>query len=78
MDYLLCRLTAVMPGNSRSKNGVVSLVYRRASTSLETLGSKDVDGRDKPGHDVNVLAVNTIHFGTRRGAFVLGRRLCRR
>jgi hypothetical protein len=38
-----------MPARSRSKNGVASLAYVRASTSFR---SEDVDGRDKkPGHD---------------------------
>jgi hypothetical protein len=40
----------VMPARSRSKNGVASLAYVRASTS--SFRSEDVDGRDKkPGHD---------------------------
>ena len=40
----------VMPGHSRSKNGVASLAYVPASTS-SFVSDKDVDGRDKPGHD---------------------------
>ena len=44
-----------MPGHSRSKNGVALLAYVpgiHVFLSLEAL--KDVDGRDKPGHDVNL------------------------
>jgi hypothetical protein len=39
-----------MPGNSRPKDGVAVIIYRRASTSL-VHENRDVDGRDKPGHD---------------------------
>ena len=40
-----------MPGlvHSRSKNGVASLAY--GIHVLAAFASKDVDGRDKPGHD---------------------------
>jgi hypothetical protein len=41
----------VMPAHSRSKDGVASLAYVRASTPFLQLG-EDVVGRDKPGHDV--------------------------
>jgi hypothetical protein len=39
-----------MPGHSRSKNGVASLAY---VPGIHASGArdKDVDGRDKPGHD---------------------------
>jgi hypothetical protein len=41
--------TAVMPGHSRSKNGVASLAY---VPGIHVFAStEDVDGRDKPGHD---------------------------
>jgi len=45
--------TAVMPAHSRSKNGVASLAYARASTPCFLLLpiKKDVDGRNKSGHD---------------------------
>ncbi len=39
-----------MPGHSRSKNGVASLVCVPGIHVLIYAG-KDVDGRDKPGHD---------------------------
>jgi hypothetical protein len=39
-----------MPGHSRSKNGVASLAYVRGIHAFRPSG-KDVDGRDKPGHD---------------------------
>jgi hypothetical protein len=42
----------VMPGHSRSKNGVLSHAYVpgiHAFTQIRII--KDVDGRDKPGHD---------------------------
>ena len=39
-----------MPGHSRSKNGVASLAYVPGIHVLIYAG-KDVDGRDKPGHD---------------------------
>ena len=42
----------VMAGHSRSKNGVASLAYVPA---IHVFGAseccKDVDARDKPGHD---------------------------
>jgi hypothetical protein len=38
----------VMPGHSRSKNGVASLAY---VPGIHVLAKKGVDGRDKPGHD---------------------------
>ena len=39
-----------MPGHSRSKNGVALLAY---VPGIHVCGErKDVDGRDKPGHDV--------------------------
>jgi hypothetical protein len=37
-----------MPGHSRSKNGVASLAY---VPGIHDFPGKDVDGRDKPGHD---------------------------
>jgi hypothetical protein len=37
-----------MPGHSRSKNGVALLAY---VPGIHDLSGKDVDGRDKPGHD---------------------------
>jgi hypothetical protein len=41
-----------MPGHSRSKNGVASLAYVAGHPRLYSLtAKKDVDGRDKPGHD---------------------------
>jgi len=39
-----------MAGHSRSKNGVASLAYVPAIHVFAT--KKDVDARDKPGHDV--------------------------
>jgi hypothetical protein len=42
----------VMPGLSRSKNGVASLAYVPGIHVLAAFATlKDVDGRDKPGHD---------------------------
>jgi len=44
-------MTASCAGISRSKNGVASLAYvPRIHVLLG--GAEDVDGRDKPGHDV--------------------------
>jgi hypothetical protein len=40
-----------MPGHSRSKNGVASLAYVPGIHVLMVRRSKDVDGRDEPGHD---------------------------
>ena len=40
---------AVMPGPSRQKDGVASLAYVPGINALAH--KKDVDGRDKPGHD---------------------------
>ncbi len=39
-----------MPAHSRSKNGVASLAYV-AGIHVLLRRCKDVDGRDKPGHD---------------------------
>ena len=43
-------LGLVMPGHSRSKNGVASLAYVPGIHVLAA-AKKDVDGRVKPGHD---------------------------
>ena len=43
----------VMPGHSRSKNGVASLAYVPGIYVFGEPHTKDVDGRDKPGHDVS-------------------------
>jgi hypothetical protein len=40
-----------MPGHSRSKNDVASLAYVPGIHVLTAGKAKDVDGRDKPGHD---------------------------
>jgi hypothetical protein len=43
---------SVMPGLSRSKNGVASLAYVPGIHVLFlALGKQVVDGRDEPGHD---------------------------
>ena len=39
-----------MPGHSRSKNGVLKNAYVPGIHVFST-ARKDVDGRDKPGHD---------------------------
>jgi hypothetical protein len=41
---------AVMAGHSRPKDGVASLAYVPAIHELSR-GTKNVDARDKPGHD---------------------------
>jgi hypothetical protein len=42
-----------MPGHSRLKNGVASLAYVPGiHVFLSSARAQDVDGRDKPGHDV--------------------------
>ena len=43
-------LHTVMPGQSRSKNGVASLAYRAGIHAVMS-APRRVDGRDKPGHD---------------------------
>jgi hypothetical protein len=44
-----------MPGHSRSKNGVASLAYVPGIHVLAGIATpKNVDGRDKPGHDVGI------------------------
>jgi len=40
-----------MPGHSRSKNGVASLAYVPGIHALSDAANKDVDGRNKSGHD---------------------------
>jgi hypothetical protein len=42
-----------MAGHSRLKDGVASLAYVPAIHVLLCFGKKDVDARDKPGHDEN-------------------------
>src|SRR5689334_21998028 len=62
---------------SRSKNGVASLAYSRSKNGVASLAygihvlaayveAKDVDGRDKPGHD-NTLP-SQPQLVTKRGA----------
>jgi hypothetical protein len=41
----------VMPAHSRSKNGVASLAYVAGIHVLNAARNKDVDGRNKSGHD---------------------------
>jgi hypothetical protein len=41
----------VMPGPSRSENGVASLAYVPGIRVFNECNSKNVDGRDKRGHD---------------------------
>jgi hypothetical protein len=45
-----------MPAHSPSKTGVNALLSR-ASTSLRDCSKKDVDGRDKPGHDESIYGM---------------------
>ena|SRR5215475_663591 len=45
-----------MPAHSASKTRVNALMSR-ASTSYFVSVTKDVDGRDKPGHDVESLSI---------------------
>jgi hypothetical protein len=40
-----------MAGPSRSKNGVASLAYVASIYVLNASSNKDVDGRNKSGHD---------------------------
>jgi hypothetical protein len=44
-----------MPGHSRSKNGVASLAYVPSIHVLKSRKDKNVDGRDKPGHDESLI-----------------------
>jgi hypothetical protein len=46
-----------MPAHSASKTRVNALMSR-ASTSLKPCNTKDVDGRDKPGHDGESASFN--------------------
>jgi len=45
------RFSDVMPAHSRLKNGVASLAYVAGIHVSQQRTDKDVDGRDKPGHD---------------------------
>ncbi len=45
------QLCLVMLAHSRSKNGVASLAYVAGIHVLEPIRTKDVDGRNKSGHD---------------------------
>jgi len=51
--------SSVMPAHSRSKNGVASLAYGRHPRLLCFNEDKDVDGRDKPGHDAVPNSIKT-------------------
>jgi hypothetical protein len=42
-----------MAGHSRQKHGVASLAYVPA-IHASPLGAKNVDARDKPGHDARI------------------------
>jgi hypothetical protein len=44
-----------MAGHSRSKNGVASLAFVPAIHAFRLTLKKDVDARDKRGHDVEML-----------------------
>jgi hypothetical protein len=46
-----CYYSSVVPGHSRSKYGVASRAYMPGIHVLLCCETKDVDGRDKPGHD---------------------------
>ena len=41
-----------MPAHSRPKDGVLSHAYVAGIHVLGPRNTEDVDGRDKPGHDV--------------------------
>jgi hypothetical protein len=43
--------TAVMPAQSRSRNGVASLAYVAGVHDFLSVEKEDVDGRAAPGHD---------------------------
>jgi hypothetical protein len=45
-----------MPAHSRPKNGDASLAYVAGIHVLKHHSYEDVDGRDKPGHDVLMAA----------------------
>ena len=47
-----------MPGHSGSKNGVASLAY---VPGIDAVAAKNLDGRDKPGHD----AMSLLHGAAR-------------
>jgi hypothetical protein len=73
----------VMPGHSRSKNGVASLAYAPGIHVLAA-AMKDVDGRVKPGHDegqsigrqrIFVSEIRFMPFGHRRRRKLNGPRI---
>jgi hypothetical protein len=56
---------SVMPGHSRSQNGVASLAYvPRIHVLAAFSAQKDVLGRDKPGHDGNCIKPIPISSGS--------------
>jgi hypothetical protein len=61
--------SSVMPGHSRSKNGVASLAYVPGIHALLFCETKGVDGRNKPGHDecLRIFAVVSSIFGRVEG-----------
>jgi hypothetical protein len=54
-----------MPGQSRSKNGVLSHAYVPGIHALRTCVEKDVDGRNKSGHD-EMGIINTLRSFPRK------------
>ena len=54
--------SAVMHANSRPKDGVASLAYVASIHALLLCSKKDVDGRDKPGHDESVTQFDRSIF----------------
>jgi hypothetical protein len=50
----------VMPAHSRSKNGVASLACVAGIHVLNSRQDKDVDGRNKSGHDERVVLFEDI------------------
>ena len=49
--YDIVAFEPVMAGHSRSKNGVASACLCPAIHVFFVSGEKDVDARDRPGHD---------------------------
>ena len=67
-----------MPGHSRSKNGVASLAYVPGIHVFDTGHNKDVDGRDKPGHDeTSPLRPTTVAAQTNALLDLFHSRVCR-
>jgi len=66
-----------MAGHSRSKNGITSLAYVPAIHVLRS-GEKNVDARDKPGHEVGFAISPASQGGLKKSSAAVRQISCAR